>query len=132
MRIKLRITDVLHAGRTYSSTRFALLGLNEILFLPCAAAKAKSCGVCGVFEFFKFRTLSLPPSVAATSVFNFLWITISSQSSTPGVTYVRICYPTRERVRSYILNAHSRAAVSHCQTVGTKILKGIVKTQFLL
>lgn len=100
-----RTYSVFHAGHTYPSTGFVLLGLNEILFLPCAAAKAKSrevrvhmC-VCGIFEFFKFCTLSLSPLSVATSVFNFLWITLSSQLSTPGIPYTHVCYSSRERVR---------------------------------
>lgn len=110
MRIKLRITDILCAPCwTYSSTGFVLLGLNEILFLPCAAAKAKSCGVCGVFEFFKFCTLSLPPFVAATSVFNFLWITDSSQSSTP-----------RRHVCEYLLSDARKSSVLHFERAFTR------------
>lgn len=47
-----RTFSVFHAGHTYPSTGFVLLGLNEILFLPCAAAKAKSREVCMCVRYF--------------------------------------------------------------------------------
>jgi len=113
--IKLRITDILCAlCWTYSSTGFALLGLNEILFLPCAAAKAKSCGVCSVFEFFKIRTLSLPPPVAGTNVFNFLWITVAVVDA-------------RRRVCAYLLSDARKSSVLHFERAFTRLQFRVVK-----
>lgn len=114
---------VFHAGHTYPSPGFVLLGLNEILFLPCAAAKAKSrevCAcvcVCAVFLNFLNSALSLSPLSVATSVFNFLWIMLSSQLSTSGITYTRVCFRREKEFESHISNVHSRAAVSHHETL---------------
>lgn len=117
MHIKLRVTDIFCVPCwtyiSFNGIRTSRIK-RDIIFTMRGRKSEESRSVyvcvCGIFEFFKFCTLSLSPLSVATSVFNFLWITLSSQLSTPGITCTRVCYSSRERVRVL----YFRRAFTHC------------------